>query len=235
MQAKKLPESDEDRIKSLNQILIQEELANDDNTMLSLQEVHEIRCFVLNYEGAWFCFKQAMEDETKAEKSYTELFQTAKIYISHFIQVLNLAIIRGEVKAENLIYYGLENRIEFPLPDLSTESTLLEWGERLIAGENERSLHGGSPIYNPAISKVKVHFDLFKEALQSLKIYRQNTFRLQAKLKEMREKADRLLWDTWTKIEFTYWELPETDREKKMKDYGAMFFYQAGVQLNVFG
>ena len=235
MQAKKLPDSDEERIKSLNRMLIREESANEEHTMLSLQEVYDIRCLVLNYESAWFCFKQAMEDETKAEKNYIELFQTAKIYVSHFIQVLNLAIIRGEVKADSLIYYGLENRTEFPLPDLSIESTLLEWGERLIAGENDRSLHGGSPIYNPAVSKVKVHFDLFKEAQHSLKIYRQNTVRLQATLGEMREKADGFLWDTWTKLEFIFWELPEDERIQRMKDYGVHFFYQAGAQLNVFG
>ena len=164
-----------------------------------------------------------------------ESFETAKLYILHFIQVLNMAIIRCEIKADSLVYYGLENHQEFPIPDFSSESTLLKWGECLIAGENNRSLHGGSPIYNPSISKVKVHFDLFKEALHCLKICRQNTLRLHSNLKEIQEKADRFLWDTWTKVEFAYWDLPEEERTKKMKNYGVRFFFQPGVQLNVFG
>jgi len=235
MQAKKLPDLDDDRIKSLNQILIQEELTDEENNLLSIQEVYDIRCFVLKYESAWFCYKQAIEDERKTEKSCSELFEMAKLYISHFIQVLNMAVIRNEIKAESLSYYGMEEQNEIHVPDLSVESELLEWGERLIKGENDRCLHGGSPIYNPSISKVKVHFDLLKETLYSLKICRQTTLRLQSNMKEIREKANRFLWDTWTKIEFAYWELPENERMKKLKDYGVHFFYQAGAQLNVFG
>ncbi|GHT47315.1 hypothetical protein FACS189440_07440 [Bacteroidia bacterium] len=235
MPAKKLPDTDEERMKALNTIVVQEELAGEENAILSMRDMHDLRNFLLTYEGTCFCFKQALEDETKADKGYVDLFKSAQLYISHFIQVLNLAIVRNEVKVENLVYYGLEDSNEFTVPDLSTEEAVLEWGERLINGEAARTSHGGAPIYNPAISKVKVHYDLFNDSLYSLKIYRQNTIRSQEGLEEMREKADRVIWDTWTKVEFKYWGLPTDERKQKFKDYGIRFHYQGGEQLNVFG
>jgi len=234
MPAKRLPNMDEERIEALKAIIDQEELSGTQNAILSVRELHEFRNFLLTFEGTCFCFKQAKEDETKANKLYVELFKTAQLYISHFIQVLNLAIIRNEVKAEVLTFYGLENSNEFTVPDLSSEDALLEWGQRLINGEVERASRGGAPIYNPAISKVNVHYDLFKDSLHSLKIYRKNTIRSQEGLADMRDKADRIIWDTWTKVEFKYWGLPKDERERKFKDYQIRFYYEGGEQLNVF-
>ncbi len=235
MPAKRLPTIDEERIEALRLIIDQEELVGLENAILSVQELHECRNFLLTFEGTCFCFKQALEDEKRADKSYVDFFKTAQLYISHFIQVLNLAIIRNEIKPETLTYYGLEDSNEFTLPDLSSEDAVLEWGERLIKGETERAGRGGAPIYNPAISKVKVHYDLFKDSLYSLSIYRKNTIRNQEGLADMREKADRIIWDTWTKVEFKYWGLPAEERNRKFKDYGIQFFHRAGEQLNVFG
>ena len=235
MPAKKLPNTDDERIKALQVIINQDELIGAEDAILSVRELHDYRNMLLTFEGTCFCFKQAMEDESKADKAYVDLFKMAQLYISHFIQVLNLAIIRNEVKIENLAFYGLEGSNEFTVPDLSSEDAVLEWGKRLIEGEAERISRGGTPIYNPAISKVRVHYDLFKDSLQSLKIYRQNIIRTQEGLEDMRNKIDRIIWDTWTKLEFKYWGLPPDERKQKFRDYGIQFHYQTGEQLSVFG
>lgn len=235
MPAKKLPKTDEGRINALQKIIDQDELIGSEEAILSVSEFHECRNLLLAFEGANFCFKQAKEDEQRADNSYVDLFKTAQLYISHFIQVLNLAIIRKEIKVENLAFYGLENSNEFSIPDLSSEDAVLEWGKRIIEGEANRTANGGTPIYNPAISKVKVHYDLFNEALYGLKIYRQNTIRTQEQLTEARDQIDRIIWNTWTKLEFKYWGLPIDERKKMFNAYGILFHHQAGEQLSVFG
>jgi len=235
MTAKKLPYTDEDRIQALKHIIAQEESLDNEHSILSFQDLYEMRNFVLTYEGSFACHKQALDDELKASTVYLEHFKTAQLYILHFIQVLNLAIIRNEIKQEHLNFYEMSEPLDRVMPDLSTEDAVLEWGDRLIKGEAERTLHGGTPIYNPAISKVKVHLDLFKEALYSLMIFRQNTLRSQEIIKKMQERADRSIWDTWTRVESKYWKLPEAERKQKLADYGVRFFYKAGEQLHVFG
>jgi hypothetical protein len=233
MQLKKRPETDEERIEILRAIIDREELNNEDNPVLSVIELHELRNFLLNFEGTDFCLKQAREDEDKTNKSLLELFNTAQLYISHFIQVLLLAVIRNEIRTENLSLYGLDEN-NLTVPDLSSEEAVLDWGERLIKGETERTNRGGGPIYNPPIAKVKVHYDLFKDLLHSLKICRQNTVRNEDGLSERRTKADQLIWDIWTRVENKYWDLPPDEREQKYQEYQIKIQYSKGVQLNVF-
>ena len=233
MPVKKLPETDQNRIEILRTIVDQEELGMDENSILTIIELHDLRNFLLVLEGTDFCFKQALDDENRAGKSSQELFERAQLYISHFIQVLHLMVIRGEIKEENLSLYELDEN-SLILPDLSSEEAVLAWGDRIIKGETERIYRGGASIYNPNIAKVKVHYDLFKDALQSLKIYRQNTIRNTEGLLEMREKADQLIWDIWTRVENKYWDLLHAEREQKYNDYKISYYHQKGLQLNVF-
>ena len=223
MPAKRLPDTDEERIKILEKIIDLEENTREKNT-LSIREIHDMKSFLLTYERPHTRIKQALNDEVLAEKNCFPLFQKAQLYISHFIQVLYMAVVRHEIKAENLAYYGLEYSDNFTLPDLSTEEAIMEWGERLINGEAARTSQGGAPVYNPTITKVKVHYDLFKEAIYSLKIYRQNTNRNRENIENLHDKADSLIWTAWTKVEFAFGTLPPEERDKKYNEYGIQFY-----------
>ena len=81
---------------------------------------------------------------------------------------------------------------------------LIEWGKNIIEGESERTRTGGAPIYNPAIAKVSVHYDLFKEAYQSKKIAQKNGQRFLKVCKIMRNKADAIILDLWNQIEKSF-------------------------------
>lgn len=234
MPAKRLPSTDEGRIRVLQAIIDQEELIGLDKGVLSIQELHELRNFLLAFEGSGFCFRQAMDDENKAGKVYSDLFKTAQLYISHFIQVLHLAVIRNEIKRELLVLYGMDEN-DLSVPDLSTEEDVLNWGERLIVGEAERMSRGGAAMYNPPIAKVKVHYDLFKDALYSLKIYRKNTIRNHEGMDDRRQKADRYIEDIWTRVEDRCWEMEADERKTVLKAYAIIYYYQRGEQLDVFG
>ncbi|MDR1436668.1 MAG: hypothetical protein LBI65_00980 [Candidatus Symbiothrix sp.] len=233
MSLKKLPDTDDERIEVLQAIINQEELNGPDDSVLTARELHELRNFMLIFEGSGFCFKQSLEDENRAGKSHGGLFKNVQLYISHFIQVLHLAVIRNEVKAENLLLYGLEEN-GLAVPDLSTEEAILDWGERLIKGETERIYRGGIPIYNPAIAKVKVHYDLFKDSLHSIKIYRKNILRNEEGITSAREKADSIIEDTWTRVENKYRAFPSEDRNRMYRKYKVSLQYSKGIQLNVF-
>ncbi|MDR2087571.1 MAG: hypothetical protein LBP72_10445 [Dysgonamonadaceae bacterium] len=232
MPLRKLPDTDKERIEILQAIIDQEEL-NGFNHIFTLGEVQELRNFLLAFEGAGFCFGQSLDDEGKACKMHGELFKNVQLYISHFIQVLYFSVIRNEIKAENLALYGLDGN-NLQTPDLSTETAILEWGERLIKGETERVYRGGIPIYNPAIAKVKVHFDLFKDSLHSVKIYKQNTIRNRESILTNREKADRIIADAWQRVEDKYRTFPIEERSRIYKNYKISYQYVKGIQLNVF-
>jgi hypothetical protein len=234
MPAKKLPVTDEERLSALSAILRQEE-ADEEHRVLSLSERYEMKNLLASFESAYTCAQQAVGDEAGAEKNYNTLFRNVQLYVSHFMQVLYLATVRNEVKPENLAFYGLQYAEDFTLPDLSTEEALLEWGQRLIKGEAERTANGGTAIYNPPLTKVKVHYDLFKEAAYSLNIYRQSLARLRESCADLRDKADGLIWTAWTKVEYACGPLPIEERNRIFRAYDIHFYHHSGEQLNVFG
>jgi len=233
MLTKKLPDSDEERLGILQTILDQEEIIDASDRILSITEFHDLRQFTTSFEATVSVFSQAVENTEKAKNLYDDLFKNAQLYISHFIQVLFLTVIRNEIRTEQLTLYGFpeDNPV---LPDLSTEELVLKWGENLMRGESERTYRGGIPLYNPAIAKVKVHYELFKEAIYSLSIYEKNLFRLQKKMDDLREKADNLIFDIWSKVEEKYINYSSEAQTVKFKAYKIQLLYRKGDQLNVF-
>ncbi|MDR3218495.1 MAG: hypothetical protein LBU22_05860 [Dysgonamonadaceae bacterium] len=233
MSLKKLPETDEERLNILRAIIDQEELAESQYKVLSILEMQELRVFVTSFEGHLFVKNQAIMDKDKAVALYDDLFKNAQMYISHFIQVLLLTVIRNEIKTETLQLYGFENWDKPYMPDLSSEEAILKWGKSLMQGEAERIYRRGIPLYNPAIAKLKVHYELFEDAIQSTSIYKKNLDRLLVGMVPLRKKANELIENTWTKVEEKYGNLPYNERIIKYNVYKVRF-YQRGEQLNVF-
>ena len=154
--------------------------------------------------------------------------KTARLYISHFIQVLNLAVIRSEVRIAHKEYYGLDTSNN-NVPDLSTEPALAEWGRKIVDGENKRISQGGIPIYNPTVAKVRVHYDIFMDSYEKQKNLQSLTARSLDTLASMRAEADGLILDIWNQVEKKFEEV--TPNEKRLdlcRDYGIIYYYRTG-------
>jgi len=228
----KLPETDEERMDILRTI-VQEEQNETLDKILSGTELHELQLFMTSFERARSALDQVLDDRNKAKNLHADLFKNARLYVSHFIQVLFLTAIRNEIKAENLSLYGL-NEKDRVLPDLSTEEAVLNWGENLIRGESERTNRGGIPMYNPAIAKVKVHYELFKESIQSMAVYEKNVLRLHNNMEELRKKADESIWRIWTKVEERYCRTSPDEQALRFKAYKMQIYHREKEPLSVF-
>jgi len=227
MYLKKVPETDDGKIRALQAAVDREELNGDQEIILSVEEIEELRLFITSYEGARFVLKQTVKDSTKSQMEYGELFRNAQMYVSHFIQVLQLTVIRNEIKLDALSEdYGFESGKELELPDLLTEEAIIYWGEKITQGEAKRMYRGGYPLYNPAIAKVKVHYELFLDVIHSAKIYKQNMIRQQAVLYEMQKKAESMIRDIWSRVEERYGHLPLEELSEIYQNYKISYHYQ---------
>jgi uncharacterized protein YajQ (UPF0234 family) len=226
MYLKRIPETDDGKIRALQAAVDREEINGDQGIILSPEEVGELSLFITSYEGARFVLKQAVKDSTKSQTEYGELFRNAQMYVSHFIQVLQLTVIRNEIKSEALSDYGFESGKELELPDLSTEDAIIYWGQKIIQGESKRMSRGGYPLYNPAIAKVRVHYELFLDIVHSARIYKQNVIRQQAVLYEMQKKAESMIRDTWSRVEEKYGSLPLQELSEVYQSYKISYHYQ---------
>lgn len=227
MPYRRLPNTDLARLRSLQTALQRAEITGFNEQVLPYKLQSEIQQFLSQFENTVLQSKENYTTKVSANKQYRHNVQKARMYISHFIQVFNLAVIRGEIKKEQKKLYGLdpENHI---VPDLSTEESLLEWGKKIIEGEQKRTAAGGFAIYNPAISKVKVHYDIFCEHMQSHQFHVQTTNRVQGDLGELRKQADALIVQIWDLVEHYFSQELPYSKMQKCKQYGLIYYYRKG-------
>ncbi len=229
MPYRRLPNTDQARLNTLRTAVQRASESDFTEQVISYRTLSEAQSFLMQFENIVRQYHENFNTRVNANKQYRHVVQNARMYISHFIQVLNLAVIRGEIKRSQKELYKLDPETNI-LPDLSSEEDLLVWGENIIEGERERTALGGFPIYNPAINKVKVHYDIFKEHQFNQQVHQKSSTRVAEDLAPMREKADALILALWNEIEAYFKnELPYS-RLRKCQNYGVIYYYRNGEE-----
>ena len=225
MPYRRLPNTDTARLKALKSAYSKAKELPPFKLAFSQSTFQKIQTFLPVFEKSVSESKFSYANQTKKSKEYQLHLRKARMYISHFIQVMNMAIQRGELPPSMRKYFGI-NENDNKLPSLSTEEAVLNWGERIILGEHERGLKGMSPITNPTIAIVKVRFEQFKDSYHAQKILKKSTSRYLNELSELRKTADNVISLVWDEIEETYKNLPEDTRREKCIDYGIVYVYR---------
>lgn len=234
MPYRRLPNTDAARIRALKAALRkgqQEEMATIAYPFALRQK---IEFFLPKFEVAIANSKLAKEKQFDNSPKFSEHTKKAKLYISHFIQVLNFCIARGELKPSARSFYGLpENSSK--VPPLLTEQDLLQWGEKIITGEQNRlSKGGGSPIYCPSVALVKVNYENFKENYIRQKQFQNNSARESGNVAQYRSEADALILDIWNEVEH-YFEGVKDEEEKRYmcEEYGLVYVFRRGEKEKI--
>ena len=227
MPYRRLSNTDLARLHALREAARRAQEADFTEQVLPYKMLSEIQRLLVPFENAVMQSKDNYETKVNANKQYRHVVQNARMYVSHFIQVLNLAVIRGEIKKEQKLLYGLDPHSHI-VPDLASEENLLEWGKKIIEGEQKRMADGGFPIYNPAINKVKVHYDIFCDHQRQHVFHVQNTERVHGDLEPLRAKADALILEVWNQIEQYYSNLLPYAKMLKCQMYGVIYYYRKG-------
>lgn len=227
MPYRRLPNTDQARIRALKAAVVKGEELDAYDLPFSLNTWTEARNFLTRFEAAQTYYAECYDRQAKAGRKHQANVKIARLYISHFIQVLNLAVIRAEIKAAYKEYYGLPSK-DNNVPDLNTEASIAHWGQKIIEGENRRIAQGGIPIYNPTIAKVKVHYDIFMESYEKQKNLQALTSRSLDAIASMREKADNLILDIWNQVEIRFGNVvPNEKRLDICREYGLIYYYRA--------
>jgi hypothetical protein len=195
----------------------------------SQQTLENLQMFYPSFLGAIRQLNHSKQNQFERSKEYGEVFRKAKLYLSHFLQVVNFAIAREEMKPEVIEFYGLKVNSK-ATPPLNLEAHILTWGERIIDGEQKRIMKGGSPIYSPSIALVKVHYEEFKEAYRQQKMLQNITNLASVKVAELREKADELIQQMWNEVENSLIHLSDDEKREKAQRYGIVYVYRASEQ-----
>ena len=225
MPYRRLPNTDNARIKALKK-------AHEIGTELppfklafSQAMYHQVKSILPAFENAIVDYRNSMNLHAEKNKEYHSKLKKAKLYISHFIQVVDMAIARGDLKPRVRSFYGL-NMDERKLPSMNSEEELIKLGKQLIEGERERKLKGRAPITNPTIALVQVYFDKYMEAYNHQQSLKNRSSAAHDKLEDMREKIDGIIQQAWNEIEDTFKDLPEEIRREKAAEYGVVYVFR---------
>ena len=224
MPYRRLPKTDQARIQSLSKALELESLSINE-IPVSFRLLNEAKTQLPIFRNLVHQYNTQFERQVNENRKYQQYVKNARMYISHFIQVLNLTVIRGEIKKENKLLYQLDVE-DHVVPDLTSEASLLEWGDKVIKGESDRVSRGGIGLQNPTIAKVRVHYDIFKQNRESQKTHQNSTARYLKNVADMRDKIDDLIKQIWDEIEASYQRLPPYKRWKKCASCGVIYYYR---------
>lgn len=177
------------------------------------------------YENAISEQKNIQNIVAERNKEYQKRLKKIRLYISHFIQVVNMAIARGDMPPDTRNYFGLEED-EKKLPSLNSDEDVIKWGKQLIHGEQQRRNKGLNPVTNPTIAVVKVHFDKYMEYHNFQESLRIRSQLAQDDLHVRRTAADAIIQQVWNEVEQTYGDLPEEMRREKASEYGLVYVFR---------
>ena len=234
MPYRRLPNTDAARLRALKTALDKSEATGIGQIAFSLGLKQKIEFFLPKFEMAIKNSVMAKEQQFGNSPKFSEYAKKARLYVSHFIQVLNFCIARGEMKPAMRAYYGLDVKSS-KVPPLMTEQDLLQWGEKIINGEQERLRNrDGNPIYCPSIALVKVNYENFKENYLRQKQYQSNSARESGNVAQFRTEADNLILELWNEVEEHFASLAdEEERRRRCEAYGLVYVFRRGEEERI--
>ncbi len=225
MPYRRLPKTDQARLRALRKAVDSSVSNGIFTNVLSHNTYYRAKTFLERFTREVALYKQCVADQSakRGNEKYEAALKRARMYVSHFIQVLSMSIVRGEIARSKRSYYGLPEN-EDTVPNLFSESAVLEWGVKIIEGERLRQKEGGVPIYNPTMGRVSVVFDLFKEMYDRQQLLQQRTFEALKNISDMRFEGDEIILEAWSEIEKAFADFPADVRLKKCAEYGIIYY-----------
>ncbi|MBL0310869.1 MAG: hypothetical protein IPP77_14730 [Bacteroidetes bacterium] len=144
------------------------------------------------------------------------------IYVSHFIQSLNLSIARGEKPAAVRAIYSLEVSSE-KVPSLLQESEIIYWARNLITGEAARIAAGGVPMSNPSIGDVQLRQTTYLNLVTSTLIDKSNLKKARNEIKKVTVEVNRVIRKVWNEVETYYGERARPSMRRYARRWGVVY------------
>lgn len=223
MPYRRLPTTDKARMRALEAALEKVAFKNG-KFAVSAKTIDELQTVKSKFENTLKHYEMNIQIQAEKNHEYKAAMEKARMYVSHFIQVLYLTSERGEING-GIKYYGLEE-FEGKVPPLNTEEEILNWGKIVIQGEQKRIQSGGSAIYNPSIALVRIKVEEFKDAAIFQQNLKRNTTRTFNLMQDLRKSTNDFISQLWNEIEEGI--DTETPKHKRQiaQEYGIVYIFR---------
>lgn len=225
MPYRRLPNTDLARLRALDAAISKARMTSLKELAFSQAAFLEAQNFYNKFRNSTLEQKESIKKQNQQSRDYNKVANEAKIYLSHFIQVYNFCVIRGEIPVETKELYGFD--IESgKIPTIQTDKDVIDWAEKVINGERLRKKTGGADIYQPKISMVEFKYKAFKQVYHSQQIHRKNTDRANRKVADLKKEADALILKIWNDVEHFFESFSDAKRRELSEEYGVVYVYR---------
>ena len=225
MPYRRLPTTDAARLRALKALADRADNFELDDLAFESRYIHPLRNFHQQLETVKFQQTQSWKQLVSQNKQFQQIIEKTRLYLTHFVQVLNMCIARDELTPETRRFYGLDLD-DKKVPKMNSNEEIFIAGKQIIDGEGKRIRTGGTPIMNPTIAKVNVWYVRFKDLYHSQQIANKSYQRANQQLIEIRRKIDISLPLVWNQIEENYDQLDESERRSKCQEYGIIYIFR---------
>jgi hypothetical protein len=225
MPYRRLPNTDSARIRAMRSALERGKELPPFKMAFSQKNLVKLQGFLPQFEHTIGLQRQTLNSQSDKSKDFQEISRKARLYVSHFLRVVNMAIMRGELPPETRTYYGLAVE-EQTVPSFTSDNELITWGKRIIDGEDFRKKKGLTPITNPSIAVVKVWYEQFLDSYRFHKTLNKRSTEYASRTAELRREADELIVSIWNEVESSMGGLPEERRRADAEKYGLVYVFR---------
>ena len=231
MPYRRLPNTDSARIRAMKKALERGKEIPPFKMAFSQKSLVKLQGFLPQFEHSIGLQRQTLNSQSSKSGEYQEVSRKARLYVSHFLRVMNMAVFRGELPPVTRTYYGIPVE-DSTVPALTTDNELVTWGRRVIDGEDFRKKKGLTPVTNPTIAVVQVWYEQFLDAHRFQKTLNKRSTEYAGKTADLRKEADELILNIWNEVERSFSEMPDEKRRSEAEKYGLVYVFRKNEVMN---
>lgn len=197
-------------------------LAPDEDMPLTPATASHLNNVGEQYLAAYQEITLALAKQLKANDLALKSKALVKTYISHFIQVFNLGIKRGNYSLEERSFYGLSVS-DGTVPMLNSETEIIQWGNNIINGDTERIAAGGAPMVNPSIEELRLVYYEMVQLIETRNRLENAYDMAQERLNSLNEVVDKLILRIWNEINTFYDTHKYASLRRKARKWGVVY------------
>ena len=222
MPSRKLPRTDDQRTFALNTANNKAASTAPGLWLITNAQYTQLQAILSPWRGA----RQVVADALAEQVAATTLAKSTLLLliknISHFIQVLNMAIDRGVLPASVRAYYDLP--VSHPeVPDINTPAEAQEWAVKISTGEANRIADGGTALAWPSAAQVEAARVAAANAENAQSTKKDAYDSAQSILAAQRPAADAFIKDLWDTIEFNLRAETAASLRRRAREWGVAY------------
>ncbi|MCX7954380.1 MAG: hypothetical protein N3A01_04220 [Bacteroidales bacterium] len=226
MPYRRLPTTDAARLRALKIPYDKVQKSGTQNMPFSIETFRVLQNLLSRFEQYYNQQKNTIIQKNNKSKQLAQYFLKARLYVVHYLKVINMAIERGDLPQNIRTFYGLDAE-SMNLPVINNEKDLEYWGNKVIKGEQERLAKTGRTFYIlPTIAMVKLHFDKFLDAYNQYLASRKTSDYIASKINELRNDVDKFIVHLWNETEAYFKDYSEEEKRRFASEYGIVYVWR---------